>query len=112
MVMSNTIYSFDEDAGIPALQGQSMGDLEERTMKKYQYQSGMVNISGKRIRDWRKQRRMSQTELAAKMQMEGVILEQDVISRIENGGRLVTDYELLVFARVLGVSLEQLIEQE
>ena len=44
------------------------------------------------------------------MQAEGVILEQDVISRIENGSRLVTDYELLMFAKVLRVSLEELVE--
>ena len=78
-------------------------------MKKYRY-NNKGNISGTRIRDFRIQRHLSQTDLAAKMQAEGVILEQDVISRIENGSRLVTDYELLMFAKVLRVSLEELVE--
>ena len=44
------------------------------------------------------------------MQTEGVILEQDAISRIENGSRMVQDYELRAFASVLGVSSDWLME--
>lgn len=38
--------------------------------------------------------------LAAKMQTQGVIMEQDVVSKIESGDRLVTDYEVRAFAAV------------
>lgn len=50
----------------------------------------------------------SQDALAAKMQVCGVGLGREAISRIETGDRFVTDYELAIFARVLGVSLEWL----
>ena len=40
-----------------------------------------------------------------KMQVYGVGLGREAISRIETGDRFVTDYELAIFARVLGVSL-------
>ena len=40
------------------------------------------------------------------------MLERDSISRIEIGTRFVTDYELKVFAEVLGVSMEWLTEDE
>ena len=43
-----------------------------------------------------------------KMQVCGVGLGREAISRIETGDRFVTDYELAIFARVLGVSLEWL----
>lgn len=49
--------------------------------------------------------RLSQDVLAAKMQVYGVGLGREAISRIETGDRFVTDYELAIFARVLGVSL-------
>lgn len=52
---------------------------------------------------------MSQSDLAAKMQVEGVILERDSISRIEIGTRFVTDYELLTFAKVLNTDLGRLL---
>lgn len=53
---------------------------------------------------------MSQSELAARLQVEGVILERDSISRIESGARFVADYELFVFAKVLGVEMISLVE--
>ncbi|MDE6935558.1 MAG: helix-turn-helix domain-containing protein [Oscillospiraceae bacterium] len=59
-------------------------------MKKFQFE-GKGNVSGDRIRELRLKARLSQAALAAKMQNEGVIAEQDVISRIESGSRLVKE---------------------
>ena len=42
------------------------------------------------------------------MQVNGVVIEREAISKIETGDRFVTDYELKVFAKVLGVSMEWL----
>lgn len=77
-------------------------------MKKFRYE-GMSNVSGERIREQRLKRRLSQSALAAKMQTEGALIEQDAISRIESGSRLVTDYELLVLTRIFSVSADYLI---
>lgn len=70
-------------------------------MKIYDY-SGRANISGDRIHQARTAQRLSQDALAAKMQVCGVGLGREAISRIETGDRFVTDYELAIFARVLG----------
>ena len=78
-------------------------------MKIYDYQ-GRKNVSGERIRELRIKRRMSQSELAARLQVEGVILERDSISRIESGARFVADYELYIFANILGVDMMSLVE--
>ena len=78
-------------------------------MKIYDYQ-GRKNVSGERIRELRIKRRMSQSELAARLQVEGVILERDSISRIESGARFVADYELYIFAKILGVDMTSLVE--
>lgn len=80
-------------------------------MKIYDY-GGMKNISGDRIHQARTAQRMSQADLAARMQVNGVIIEREAISKIETGDRFVTDYELMVFARVLQVSMEWLTENE
>lgn len=80
-------------------------------MKIYDF-FGKKNLSGDRIHQARTALRLSQAELAARMQVEGVTLEREAISKIETGDRFVADYELLVFARVLGVSIEWLLDTE
>lgn len=77
-------------------------------MKIYDY-NGKKNICGEKIRQARAKKRLTQDNLAAKMQIEGIIIERDSISRIELGTRFVPDYEIPVFARVLNVSVEWLL---
>ena len=77
-------------------------------MKIYDY-NGKKNISGDRIREARQKKRLSQSDLAARMQVEGVVIERDSISRIEIGTRFVPDYELPAFARILDVSVDWLL---
>lgn len=69
---------------------------------------GKKNISGDRIHQARTAKRLSQAELAARMQVSGVFIEREAISKIETGDRFVTDYELQTFAKVLDVSMEWL----
>lgn len=73
---------------------------------------GRRNISGEQVRLLRTKKRMSQAALATKVQTQGVILEQDVISRIESGERMVQDYELWAMAEVLGVTTDELLEAD
>lgn len=70
-------------------------------MRIYDFE-GKKNISGERIREARLKLRLSQSDLAARVQVEGVTMERDSISRIEIGTRFIPDYEIPVFARVLG----------
>lgn len=77
-------------------------------MRRFQFE-GKGNVSGDRVRELRLRARLSQSALAAKMQIEGAIIEQDAISRIESGYRLVTDYELIALTRIFGVSADWLI---
>lgn len=73
---------------------------------------GRRNISGARVRQKRIERKITQAELAARVQCEGVALEQDAISRIELGQRMVQDYELRALSEVLGASMDWLAGKE
>ena len=64
------------------------------------------NICGQDVRKLRKQKKMSQDQLAAKLQTEGLGVNQNSISRIEAGKRVVADYELKALAHVLGVAVD------
>jgi len=76
-------------------------------MKIYDF-DGRKNVSGARIRECRTRRRMSQQEFAAQMQVRGVTIERNCISRIETGARFVTDYELMVISEIFNVSTDWL----
>lgn len=67
------------------------------------------NICGIRIEQIRKQKKVTQTDLAARLQVRGVQLNQNSICRIEKGKRVVTDYELLIIADALGVTVNVLL---
>ena len=80
-------------------------------MKIYDF-NGSKNICGKRVREARRALKLSQEDLAARLQIEGVIIERDSISRIEIGTRFVADYELLVLCRILKVAPSYLLGLE
>ena len=62
-------------------------------MKIYTYE-GKANISGDRIHQARTAQRLSQDALAAKLQVAGLGIGREAISRIETGLRFVTDLAL------------------
>lgn len=77
----------------------------------YDYQ-GKKNISGERIREARLKRRLTQADFAAQLQVAGIMIERDSVSRIEIGTRFVADFELLAMAKVLNVPVEWLLSEE
>ena len=80
-------------------------------MKIYSYQ-GRKNLCGKRVKEARTKQEMTQAQLAAKLQTQGITIERDGVSRIEIGTRFVTDYELMVLSQILGVYMPWLVELE
>ena len=68
------------------------------------------NIVGKKIRELRIGRGYSQRDLVRESELLGYPISQNMISRIENGKRRVTDMELLVFMEVFRVSSASLLE--
>lgn len=80
-------------------------------MKIYKY-NGRCNACGQIIRALRKEKKISQGQLAARLQVMGIDLEQTSISRIELGERVVADYELRALARVFHVKMEDLLEPD
>ena len=80
-------------------------------MKIYDYK-GRKNLCGDRVREAMARKRMTQADLAAQLQIAGITMERDSVSRIEIGTRFVADFELVVIADVLGVSLDWLTERD
>lgn len=65
------------------------------------------NLIGQRIRLARTKAnpRITQNDLAARLQIEGLQLDQAAISRIESGTHELTDIEIATIAKVLDVAV-------
>ena len=72
---------------------------------------GLNNICGKNIMVLRKNLNLSQRQIAEKMQLIGIDIDKNAIQRIECGKRFVTDIEIIAFAKVFNVSINDLLEQ-
>ena len=79
-------------------------------MFKLKTESGKNNITGERLIKLRHERNISQRQLAKMLQLAGYDVDHHFIRRIENGERFVTDIELVALAKVLKVSVTDLID--
>lgn len=80
-------------------------------MKFYEI-NGKRNLCGDRIREARQKKRFSQSDLSKLLQLRGIMVERDVISRMESGARIVTDFEAMAIAEVLEVLVLWLLDKE
>ena len=71
------------------------------------------NIIGQRVRLARERTKplVTQADLAARLQIEGLRLERITISKIETGYREVTDVETVAIAKALGVTVNWLLSE-
>ena len=70
---------------------------------------GDKNIVGARIEQKRKELGIKQKDFLAKLQVEGMDINASGLSKLEGQIRGVFDYEIVVIAKVLGVSLDWLL---
>ncbi len=71
---------------------------------------GTRNIVGSRVEAKRKELGMKQKDFLARLQVEGMDINASALSKLEGQVRGVFDYELVIIAKVLGVSLEWLLD--
>lgn len=73
-------------------------------------EDGLNNICGKNISTFRNELKISQRELADRMQLAGIDIDKNAIQRIECGKRFVTDIEVIAFSKVFNKTLEELLK--
>lgn len=74
-------------------------------MKKSKVTNNIYNVCGKNIKKIRKEQKVTQDELCARMQVMGYQISRSDISKLENGKKFITDFELLGFSKALNVSI-------
>jgi len=73
---------------------------------------GTKNICGANVERIRKAMGMKQTTLVSKMQLLGVDINPSSLSKLEGQTRLATDMELKAIAKILGVTMEELVRTQ
>lgn len=71
---------------------------------------GLNNICGKNIAILRKKLNISQRLLADRLQLSGLDVDKNAIQRIECGKRFVTDIELVAFAKIFNITVDELLK--
>ncbi|MGM9551563.1 MAG: helix-turn-helix domain-containing protein [Clostridia bacterium] len=68
------------------------------------------NLIGERLKLLRQRDSLSQRDLANKLQLIGIDMDKNVITRIETNKRYVTDFELQAIKEIFSVSYDYLID--
>ena len=68
------------------------------------------NIIGENIKKLRVSAKLTQKELAEKLQLEGYEFSDLTILRIEQGKRFVPDYEIVALADYFGITTDELLK--
>ena len=63
------------------------------------------NLTGSKIRFYRKQRKWSQNRMASILQARGIDISRQIIANIETQRRAVTDYEIANIAKALRIPI-------
>ncbi len=71
---------------------------------------GRNNVCGINISKRRKEMKISQRELADRLQLIGLDVDKNAIQRIESGQRFITDIEIEYFCKVLGLTLNEIFD--
>lgn len=66
------------------------------------------NITGKNIKKIRKEKKITQEDLCARMQVMGYQISRSDISKLENGKRFISDFEIVGFANALKIEILEL----
>ncbi|TOD78043.1 transcriptional regulator [Vibrio parahaemolyticus] len=65
------------------------------------------NVTGKKIREIRKSKKITQKDMIARLQLSGLDMSRSTYSKVELEIRQVRDFELIAFAKALKVDVSE-----
>ncbi len=77
-------------------------------MRKYNDKS---NVIGHALRQLRNNKNYSQTQLCKKLELLGIVMTKEDLSKIETNKKIVKDFEVWGISRALSISLDTLFDE-
>ena len=69
-----------------------------------------LNVSNKKIRELRIKNNLSLSALSTKLALLGIDIPKPSLHKLEQGNRIIKDYELYAFAYIFKVPIEELLD--
>jgi len=79
-------------------------------MKNTIHFNGKLNAIGSRIKEYRLKNNMSQQQLSAQLQTLGIDIHFDSLRKLENGNRVIKDFEISAFAKIFDITTDELLD--
>ena len=80
---------------------------KRRNVKRY---NGKLNVIGEKLRECREDNNLSLEKLSNKLQLMGIDIPKPSLQNIENGKRIVKEYEFYALCKVLDISMEEMLK--
>lgn len=80
---------------------------KRRNVKRY---NGKLNVIGEKLREYREDNNLSLEKLSNKLQLMGIDIPKPSLQNIENGKRIVKEYEFYGLCKVLNISMEDMLK--
>ncbi len=84
-----------------------MKQSKRRNVKRY---NGKLNVIGEKLREYREDNNLSLEKLSNKLQLMGIDIPKPSLQNIENGKRIVKEYEFYGLCKVLNISMEDMLK--
>ena len=87
-----------------------MRQIKSGDFMKQRINANGKNLIGDRLKGLRNSKNLSQRDLARELQLMGIDMDKNVITRIETNKRYVTDFELQAIKEFFHISYDYLVD--
>ena len=70
-----------------------------------------LNVIGEKLKYYRELNKLSQAQVSNKLQLIGIDIPKNSLQRLENGKRILRDYELAGFSKIFNVSIDEMLKE-
>ena len=84
-----------------------MNKSKKSNVKRY---NGKLNVISKNVRRYRESQNLSLANLSDKLQLMGIDIPKSSLQNIENGKRIVKEYEFYGLCKIFNVSMEDMLK--
>lgn len=80
-------------------------------MNKFIKYENRLNVIGENVRKYREQNNWSLTELSNKLMLLGIDIPKPSLQNIENGKRVIKEYEFYALCKVFNLSMKEMLKE-
>ena len=70
-----------------------------------------LNVIGEKLKYYRELNKLSQSQVSNRLQLIGRDIPKNSLQRLENGKRILRDYELAGFSKIFNVSIDEMLKE-